>query len=79
MIDCKETAYLVDTMAYKPISVRKRFGLKFHLVMCPHCRKYVKDSKAVDHILRYVNQHAASLTSDEKELMMKKLKDQLSD
>ncbi len=79
MIDCKEAAYLADTMADNPISINKRIGLKFHLVMCPHCRKYMKDSKAVDHILRYVNQHAAVLTADEKKLMIRKLQEQLSD
>jgi len=79
MIDCKEAAYLVDTMAYKPVGIRKKIGLKFHLVICPYCAKYANDSKAVDHILRYVNQHAIALTADEKKLMIQKLQDQLSD
>lgn len=79
MIDCKEAAYLADTMEFNPIPVTKRIGLKFHLVMCPHCAKYAKDSKAIDHILRYVKQHATVLSDQEKKLMVKKLQDQLSD
>ena len=79
MIDCKEAAYIVDSSSFKKIRLVKRVGLKFHLIMCPNCKKYVSDSKAVDHILRYVNQHAVVLSSDEKKLMMKKLQDQLAD
>lgn len=79
MIDCKEAAFRVDTMPYKPLGLMKRLGLKFHLVLCPHCAKYEKDSRAVDHILRYVSQHATTLTTSEKKLMMEKLKKQLSD
>ncbi|MFK8037200.1 MAG: hypothetical protein AB8B74_02835 [Crocinitomicaceae bacterium] len=79
MIDCEEAAYIVDTMPHKPTGLLKRLGLKMHLVICPECTKYVRDSKAVDHILRYVNQHAASLTADEKKLMIEKLNNQLSD
>ena len=78
MIDCKEAAYIVDIKAYEPIGFVKKLRLKMHLVICPNCAKYQKDSKAVDHILRYVNQHSASLTSEEKELMIKKLQNQLS-
>ena len=79
MIDCKEAAYIIDTKAYKPIGILKKIRLRLHLVICPHCAKYEKDSKAVDHILRYVNQHAASLTQEEKELMIRKLQNQLAD
>lgn len=79
MIDCKEAAFRIDTLPLKPVSLMKRFGLKFHLVICPNCTKYAKDSRAIDHILRYVNQHAAALTTDEKKLMIKKIKSQLSD
>ena len=78
MIDCKEAAFIVDTKSYKPVSFVKKIQLKLHLVICPHCAKYEKDSKAVDHILRYVNQHASALTADEKRLMIKKLQEQLS-
>jgi predicted anti-sigma-YlaC factor YlaD len=78
MIDCKEAAYIIDSSPYKKTKFFKRIGLKFHLVMCPNCAKYQKDSQAVDHILRYVNQHAAVLTPDEKKLMIQKLQDQLA-
>ncbi|MDX1349166.1 MAG: hypothetical protein R3279_02900 [Putridiphycobacter sp.] len=78
MIDCKKAAYIIDTKAYKPTSFIKKLGLKFHLVICPHCAKYEKDSKAVDHIVRYVSQHAAALSEAEKKEMIRKLQAKLS-
>jgi len=78
MIDCKEAAFIADTIEFKPVGLMKRLGLKLHLVICSECKKYVEDSKAVNHILRYVNQHAASLSEAEKELMLKKINEQLS-
>ncbi|MFK8044882.1 MAG: hypothetical protein AB8B72_05265 [Crocinitomicaceae bacterium] len=79
MIDCEEAAFIADTQPYKPIGFMKKMGLKMHLVICPECKKYIEDSKAVDHILRYVNQHAATLTDSEKKLMLEKINQQLAD
>ena len=41
MLSCKELARLIASEELAGAGRRRRFGVRFHLLMCRHCRGYV--------------------------------------
>lgn len=40
MLNCKDTSRLIAKSQDRPLSIRERWGLKFHLMMCSSCRRF---------------------------------------
>ncbi len=49
---CKEATSLVEMQLQQPLPLLQRIGLRFHLLYCYLCRRYAKQSKAIDQQLR---------------------------
>lgn len=49
---CKEVTMLAEKQLQQPLPLLQRIGLRFHLLYCYLCRRYVKQSKAIDQQLR---------------------------
>lgn len=57
MLNCKEIARTVSTEDVAPVGWRKRLAVKFHLMMCRHCRRYAEQIQAMGDAARSVFQH----------------------
>ena len=40
MLSCKESTYLMSAGQDRPLGLRERLALKFHLLMCRGCANY---------------------------------------
>lgn len=49
---CKEATLLAEKQLQQPLSRWERIGLRLHLLLCHFCRRYAKQSKAIDKHLR---------------------------
>ncbi len=48
MLKCKEVVDRADALVDgTPLSWRERFALRMHLLMCHHCRRYVRQLHAL--------------------------------
>lgn len=46
---CKEATMLAEKqLQQQPLSFRQRMGLRLHLLYCIFCRRYLKQSRAMD-------------------------------
>lgn len=63
---CKEATLLAEKQLQAPLSRWQRIGLQFHLLYCHFCRRYVKQSKAIDKQLRQLAAENAALDESVK-------------
>ncbi len=47
MLSCREVVNDADKYVADELSSRQRFAMKFHLLMCRHCRRYVRQLKSL--------------------------------
>ncbi len=63
---CKEATLLVEKQLQQPLTRRQRIGLRFHLLLCRFCRRYAKQSRAIDKHLRQMAAENAALDESVK-------------
>ena len=54
MLNCKELARLLAADEFEDARWMKRFSVRFHLVMCRHCRRYAWQLEAIGKAARDV-------------------------
>ena len=48
MLKCKDVAAKADALVDgAPMTMRERFAMRMHLLMCHHCRRYVRQLRAL--------------------------------
>ena len=53
MLKCRDVEQRADELVDgTPLSLRARFALRLHLMMCHHCRRYVKQLRKLVRALR---------------------------
>lgn len=52
MLSCKEIAHTVSTGDVNPVSWPRRLAVRFHLMMCRHCRCYAQQIETLDEAAR---------------------------
>lgn len=75
MKTCQETTMDLERSAFQRISWMDRVRIRMHLSICPSCRKYFRDSKAIDKLIHKSFQQPKEyhFSIEEKEAMKKKL------
>ena len=48
MIHCEEVARIVASGQLADSALGRRLGIRFHLLMCRHCRRFVAQLSAID-------------------------------
>ncbi|HKJ78696.1 MAG TPA: zf-HC2 domain-containing protein [Prolixibacteraceae bacterium] len=48
MLTCKKATYYSSVKNYTNLSAPQQMQLKFHLMMCPHCRRFDAQSSQID-------------------------------
>lgn len=69
MLTCKEASALVSQSCDRPISLRERLLLGFHLMICSFCRRFARQlaeiSRALRRLARHIEQDASLQLSPE--------------
>lgn len=59
MLKCREVVDNADQLLDGVISRRQRFALKMHLLMCRHCRRYVRQLRALLRAVPFMHSQAS--------------------
>lgn len=74
MKHCAKATLKLEQAKFTKLTLGERMSLSFHLALCDACRKYKKDSEALDRILKTVLQSPQTpLSATEKEEMIRAL------
>ncbi len=73
MLSCKDIHQYANQYIDRELTIRQRFAAGFHLLMCVHCRRYVRQLAATINTLRRLPQKECS--EGQMEQIMKRLLD----
>lgn len=74
MKHCAKATLKLEQAKFTKLTLGERMSLSFHLALCDACRKYKKDSEALDRILKTVLYSSQTqLSATEKEEMIRAL------
>lgn len=59
MISCKKATELTEKRLITGLTMKDRFGLFFHLMICRSCRVYSQQSKRIDSFLKSLDEKKA--------------------
>ncbi|WP_456300212.1 zf-HC2 domain-containing protein [Rodentibacter haemolyticus] len=51
-MQCKQATQFISLSYERPLSVYQKIRLKTHLLICPHCRAFGKNTERVHHFLK---------------------------
>ena len=74
---CQDYTEELEKQKVQRLSISERIGIRFHLAICPACRKYFHDSEQLDKWLtKRFKDHSvnASFTPEEKEALKERLR-----
>ncbi len=66
LFNCKEVSHLVSESMDHKISVSKRMGVRFHLMMCKHCARFENQLTMIRSLLKNRSTDSTSLKMDEE-------------
>lgn len=67
---CKDATYLITKEKFNGLSISEKGLLKFHLLTCKYCRKFVSQVNTIDKlILKNVNNINLTLSKEKKEAL----------
>ncbi len=71
MKHCAKATMTMEQARFTKLSLGQRISLSFHLAMCDACRKYKKDSEAIERVLQSLMKpsHAEFTDSEKKNLI----------
>lgn len=67
---CKDATYLITKEKFNGLSISEKGLLKFHLLTCKFCRKFVSQVNTIDKlILKNVNNVNLTLSKEKKDAL----------
>jgi hypothetical protein len=72
IILCKEATFLISKREEQALTLRERFQLFVHLILCVYCRRFLKQTKIISQAARRLRQ-AGKLSENEKRKMQEEL------
>lgn len=77
MRTCQEITELAEKRAFERLTFMERMELRMHKAICPHCKKFFKDSAKLDSIItKSIQSRKFTFSREEKDKMIDRLKDQ---
>lgn len=70
---CKDASYLNTKADFVALSMSEKFLYKFHLATCKYCRRFVKQVKQIDSLLKSSLGQARLTLSKEKKHIINQL------
>lgn len=62
MLSCRELVTETTSLSLEELQQRQRWPVRFHLMMCRHCRRYVRQLKALLGLLPHLRRMADEQT-----------------
>jgi len=53
MLTCKDASRLISERQERPLGVRERWSLRFHLLMCVYCRRFARQVELIRRALQF--------------------------
>ena len=66
MMSCREVSEKASAHLDGELSARQRMGIRLHLAMCRHCRRFLRQLRATVHALGALREREPTATSDEE-------------
>ena len=66
-MNCQEAGALIEQEQFEQLPLRKRVGLRFHLLICKCCSGYKKDVTRMNSIIKSAEASHSKSTLSEKE------------
>ena len=75
MKDCQDYTMDFERSLHERLTLREKLGLRFHITICPDCRKYFEDSKYIEKLLvrGFKDKRSYSFTKQEKNSIKEKI------
>lgn len=54
MLRCKDTSQIISQSLDRQLTMRERFALKFHLLICKHCRRFSQQLQTIGLALKLI-------------------------
>jgi len=83
MMNCKEATYLISRQLDDKLPLSVKAALASHLMMCPRCRRFKKQTKIIYSLLLQFQKKTfqgvpiVTLTPDQKDRMVKNLRNNI--
>jgi hypothetical protein len=61
MLDCKQASQIISQSLDRPLTMRERFALKLHLLICVYCKRF---SQQMQTLRVAIKQMTASIEND---------------
>lgn len=52
MLNCKKITELISLEYEQPLTLKQKIELKLHLMMCPRCRGFARNSEKVEQMMK---------------------------
>lgn len=52
MLNCKEITELISLSCEQKLNFKQQLQLKIHLMMCPRCRSFARNTEKVDQLMK---------------------------
>lgn len=81
MLNCKQASELVSKSLDQPLPWSQRLSLKFHLLMCKYCTRFLKQMRAIQQTIKQTQDEieldaSIKLSDSAKAEIIQKAKDQ---
>ena len=75
MKDCQQITEEIEKGYVTRLTTKERLGIRMHVMICPPCRQYFKDSATIEKLLsrKFKQPEKYSFSLEEKESLKKKL------
>ncbi len=74
MKNCQEITEDIERSSLTRVSLKDRMAIKLHITICPDCKSYYKDSRAIDKLLKRIKLRTKySFNENEKQVLKEKL------
>lgn len=72
MLSCREVVSSADALVDEELSWRQRLPLRLHLLLCRHCRRYVRNFRRLLRAVPFMHRPASD---EEVEQVMERVRD----
>ena len=62
MLNCREVSQLASEALDRKLTLKERIGLRFHLMMCKLCTRYVRQLKFMHHACSGMDENQVTAT-----------------
>ena len=76
MLSCKQTSQIISQSLDRPLTMRERFALKLHLLICKYCKRFSQQVQTLRVAIKTV---VSSIESNNNILMSSAAKKRIAD